>query len=314
MKLFNKYIVLTILAGFITLSCEDEELKEKNFPGWETAVNGFGQFQDGSATNFIRGDLSVDLDMSFRWISIDAGNEASQIEFFVNWEESYLNPDGDPAVANHGTESVLVVDSPPSNREDLTFTITQSQLYTAFQAATFDYDEDGNEISVFNNPDKPNRDTNSQPFIDGDSFTLSWEITTTDGRLFDSWSPSVCTELPGSNCQLSWIVECGQVILEPAQDYTIVMNDSYGDGWNDAAIRVIVDGNATDYTLASGSSGTTVVTVPTGTQTLSFEFVSGDWDSEVTFSITTEKGNEIASGGPSPSPGPITLDLCTENE
>jgi len=315
MKRTYKYLFALVALSLITFSCEDEELKEKNFPGWETGVNGFSQFQDGSAENFLRGDVSVDLDFSFRWISIDQSNTVNKIEFYVTFTESYTNPDGDPAVADHGTELIMTVDSPPSNRDDLNFSVAQGDLYPIYQDATYDYDEDDGtaETPVFNNPDKPLRDTSTQPFIDGDSFTLSWILYTEDGRIFDSWSPSVCTELPGSNCQMAWIVECGQVIDDPAQDYTIVMNDSYGDGWNDAAIRVIVDGVATDYTLDAGSSGTTVVTVPGGTSTLSFEFVSGDWDSEVTFTITSEKGNEIASGGPSPAEGAITLDLCQEN-
>lgn len=210
MKIFNKYIVLTLLAGLITLSCEDEELKQKNFPGWETAVNGFVQFETGSAESFVYQQTNVDLDLMFRWISIDQGVEVSKIEFFINFQESYTNPDGDPAVADHGIELFQTVDSPAGNREDITLSISQADVYTLFQNATFDYDEDDNtaETPVFNNPDKPDRDPNSSPFIDGDSFTLSWILTAADGRVFDSWSPSVCTELPGSNCQLGWQVIC----------------------------------------------------------------------------------------------------------
>ena len=312
MKKINAYIFV-VLLGLILVSCEDEELKEKNFPGWETGVNGFGQFQAESATNFIRGDKDVDLDIDFRWISIDGANEVEQINYYVTFQEAYINKDGDPAVATYGPLLYSTVTDAPANREDLSFTIDQDQLYSLLQDLTFDYNEDGTETGVFANPDKPLRNISSQPFINGDSFILTWELITADGRVFDSWSPSVCTELTGSNCQLSWIVECGQVILEPAQDYIIDMQDSYGDGWNDAAIRVIVDGVPTDYTLDDGGSGQTIVTVPDGTSTLAFEFVSGDWDSEVTFTITTAKGNVIASGGPSPDEGAITLDLCDEN-
>ncbi|MEP2771130.1 MAG: hypothetical protein ABJH05_03210 [Fulvivirga sp.] len=322
MKTYKRIIYIVLILAFTASSCEDEELLEKNNPTWETGVNGFGQFQDGSATNFIREDLSVDLSIDFHWLSVDGANEVVKEEFYINFTESYTNPDGDPAVADHGTVLLSTVDSPPANRENVSFSISQMDLLPFYNGATYDYDEDSDtpETPVFNNPDKPLRNTTTAPFIDGDSFTLSWVLTTADGRVFgasnggDGWSPSVCTELPGSNCELTWIVECGQVIKEPAQDYTIVFNDSYGDGWNGAAIRVIVDGVSTDYTLDDGSTTTTVVTVPDGTQTLAFEYVSGDWDSEVTFTITTEKGNVIASAGPSPGAGPITLDLCSENE
>lgn len=313
MKIFNKYTFIMILAGIFTMSCEDEELKEKNFPGWESGVNGFAQFQEASPKNFTRGQPAQGLDMDFRWISIDGTNEVVKIEYYVEFSESYINPQGDPAVADHGKELVLTVDSPAGNREDISLSLDQNDLLPLFQGKTYDYDENEStaETPVFNNPDKPNRG-GSSPFLDGDSFKLTWVLTTADGRVFDSWSPSVCTELPGSNCELGWIVICASEIADPPGDYTIVFNDSYGDGWNDAAIRVVVDGVATDYTLDAGSTGTTVVTVPPGTQTLTFEFVSGDWDSEVTFTITSPKGNVIASGGPSPTEGELTLDLCKE--
>lgn len=313
MKIFNKYTSLLVILSMFIFSCEDEELKEINFPVWDSGVNGFGQFQSTSALNFLKGDLSVDLNMDFQWVSADGQASVSKIEFYVNFTESYINKDGDPASVDHGAVLVSTVDSPPGNRENVSLSLSQADVAPLYSEIAFDYDEDGTATPLFNNPDKPTRNATTSPFIEGDSFIFSWILYTADGRVFDSWSPSVCTELPGSNCQLSWITECGQIINQPAQDYTLVLNDSYGDGWNDAALSVIIDGVATDYTIVDGSAETFVVTVPAGTTSLQFEFISGDWDSEVTFSITTEKGNVIAAGGPSPPVGILTLDLCLEN-
>lgn len=92
-------------------------------------------------------------------------------------------------------------------------------------------------------------------------------------------------------------------------DWTINMVDSYGDGWNGASITVLIDGVGTDYTIA-GASGSATITVPAGSQTLSFEFNSGDWDSEVTFEILGPNGALIGAGGPSPAVGEIILDAC----
>ena len=95
-------------------------------------------------------------------------------------------------------------------------------------------------------------------------------------------------------------------------DYGISMQDSYGDGWNGASIRVTIDGVATDYTIDDGSAGSATVTVPDGTTTLLFEFISGAWDSEVTFIITTPSGAIGIEAGPSPIAGEIALFLCDE--
>ncbi|MTI38338.1 hypothetical protein [Fulvivirga lutimaris] len=318
MKRFSKLYITLLLLITITISCQDEDLLEINNPTWETGVNSFGQFSDGSATNFIRGDKSTELDFDWRWISVDGANTIVSARFYVTWNESYVNVNGDAALANHGKELVYSTESLAGNREDISFTLTQDDLFAVFSGATYDYDDgvDGNTISVFSNPDKPTRNTSTQPFIDGDSFILTWSLTGADGRIFEAWSPSVCSDVPGSNCQLSWIVECGQVIADPSQTYSLAMADSYGDGWNGGALAVIVDGVSTEYTISSaqGSAAAYDVVVPDGATSVQFEYISGAWDSEVTFSVTTEKGNVIAKYGPSPPAGILTLDLCKENE
>ncbi len=313
MKYLNRLTILLFVSAMF-FACEDEELKKKNFPGWETAVNGFVQLQDGSAANFLLADMVNGLDMDFRWISIDGTNTVTQIEFYVTFEESYTNPDGDPAVADHGTELFMTVTSPMGNREDMGLSITQGDVYSLFENATFDYDENGSAESVWTYAPK-NRNTTSSPFVDGDSFTMTWILTTEDGRVFDSWSPSTCTELPGSNCQIAWILECGQEFNDPRGIYTMDLVDSWGDGWNGAFITVEIDGVGTDYTIATGASASYDVSVPAGTADLSFSFTGGSFDGEVAYTITSEHGNVIASAdvGDSPPDGPIILNLCTEN-
>ena len=90
------------------------------------------------------------------------------------------------------------------------------------------------------------------------------------------------------------------------------MQDSYGDGWNGAAVAVNIDGVVTNVTIDSGASGTQTISVPNGSSSITFDFVSGDWDSEVTFQIKSPKNNIIADAGPSPAVGSIKLDLCKE--
>lgn len=101
------------------------------------------------------------------------------------------------------------------------------------------------------------------------------------------------------------------VCAPPAGTWTIEMEDSYGDGWNGAKIVVNLNGEETDYTITEGSSGSGTVEVPEGSSALVFTFVSVDWDSEVTFNITSPSGI-VTSGGPTPTAGPIKLsvDFC----
>ncbi len=148
-----------------------------------------------------------------------------------------------------------------------------------------------------------------------DQFVVRFALVLTDGRVFSS--NNVAGIVSGSayfRAPFRYAIPlvCATEIFDAPGDWVIEFNDSYGDGWNGAAIRVIADGVATDYTLDDGSSTTTVVSIPDGTSTLFFEFVSGDWDSEVTFTITSPKGNVVVAGGPSPAEGPLVLDLCKE--
>ncbi|MEX0291028.1 MAG: hypothetical protein AB3N14_18135 [Flavobacteriaceae bacterium] len=93
-------------------------------------------------------------------------------------------------------------------------------------------------------------------------------------------------------------------------DYTLSMQDSYGDGWNGASIRVTVDGVATDYFIDDGSSGSATITIPDTATTAVFEFVSGDWDSEITYQLVAPNGKEAIADGPSPFVGELTLNIC----
>lgn len=67
---------------------------------------------------------------------------------------------------------------------------------------------------------------------------------------------------------------------------TIAMEDSYGDGWNGAAIEVYTSDNTLvgTYTIESGSSAEEDIPLVVGTYT--FNWVSGSYDSECSFTIT----------------------------
>ena len=85
-------------------------------------------------------------------------------------------------------------------------------------------------------------------------------------------------------------------------DYTINMQDSWGDGWNGASIDVDVNGVNTNVTLTGGSAGTQTVSAFTG-DVVTFTFNSGTFDNEITFDITDPGGNLIGNYGPNPTVG-----------
>ena len=68
--------------------------------------------------------------------------------------------------------------------------------------------------------------------------------------------------------------------------------DTYGDSWNGASIRLTADGVVTDY-ANDGSTGSETQTfnIPvTSGADYTFEFVSGDWDGEIEYTLTSPDG------------------------
>lgn len=319
MKKIYKHILSALcIATVAVTSCKDED--RVIVPEWESGVHGRGAFNASTAdVNFIKGDPSVDITIDLLWNSIDSKNSVTKIELFILFNESYVDQEGNPKVAAHGGTSgelfmTLEGGNVPADKTPTTFTIDQDDVFALYNGKSYDYFGDGTHAIWGDGSIRDDRDTENFKFVDGDAFSLKWVFTTEDGRVFNFWGVSVCTEFPGANCAVNWQAVCSQVIAQPAGDWTINMKDAYGDGWNGAGITAVVDGVKTTYTLDDGASGSTVVSVPDGTETLTWEFVKGDWDSEVTFDIVSAKGNVIAKGGPSPAAGVLTLNLCAENE
>lgn len=92
--------------------------------------------------------------------------------------------------------------------------------------------------------------------------------------------------------------------------YTLELFDSFGDGWNGAAVVIIAGGDTTAYTLDNvndnGSSAAFEQRFMNG-DTVTFFFESGSFDAEVAYAISNPEGLRIFVDGPSPTPNtPIT--------
>ena len=74
--------------------------------------------------------------------------------------------------------------------------------------------------------------------------------------------------------------------------YEFSLVDSYGDGWNGAALEVLVNGTTLTSLTVSGTSYTGTLMLPDGA-TLELVWTSGSYDSEASFTVTDPFGVEI---------------------
>ncbi|MET1260381.1 MAG: hypothetical protein HRT65_01225 [Flavobacteriaceae bacterium] len=148
----------------------------------------------------------------------------------------------------------------------------------------------------------------------GDQFNFRLEAELTDGRVFTNNANG--TVLGGSFFS-SPFAYVSTVVCPPtvptAGDWTIDFQDSFGDGWNDAALVVTIDGEATSYTLDDGSAGSVTFNVPDGAQEISIVFTSGAFDEEVSAQVTSANGNVVVDISPNPTADAELLDYCLNN-
>lgn len=209
-KLLVLALIMVAFAG-----CRDEDLNP--IPVYETAVHGWGRFDAASARNFVYADVSKNIDIQFQWNAIDGIQSVNKIEFYAFFDEAYKDPDGNDRIARHagqflaangGGKPFKTVQGSdiPANRTDMKFSVTQTDLYKLFKDAKFNYGK--GEVPVYANPDRVDR-TAATPFVSGDQLEVSWILYTNDGRKFDFWSRSICSEeFPKSSCSVKWGVVC----------------------------------------------------------------------------------------------------------
>ena len=88
--------------------------------------------------------------------------------------------------------------------------------------------------------------------------------------------------------------------------YTLILNDSYGDGWNGGVITVSSDGTANTFTLLTGFTDTVQFTITNGAPLL-ITWTAGSFLSEVSYQILDNTGNVISQATPFNMPPSGTL-------
>ena len=314
MKRITTYLFSLSLIAVTLLSCKDDSLIA--IPEWESGVHGYGLLTSDPAIGFSTANASATIDVKFKWKSIDKLNTVTNIDLYVTFNEEYTDKDGNKAVASHGGAQGKKVKSitPQADSEFGSFSISQEEVYNVYSSSSFDYGFGAGSQAVYSDPLGKGRGA-SKKFVPGDNFRLTWVLTTEDGRVFDSWSPSVCTEFPEANCAIDWGVTCATSIQVRTGDWSISGIDAYGDGWNGASIDVYVDGAVLASFTVAADANSAIITIPAGSSSMYFSYNKGDYDSEVGVTIKNPAGNTLLNWVPydaARSQGEMLLDLCKE--
>ncbi len=148
----------------------------------------------------------------------------------------------------------------------------------------------------------------------GDQINIRLVLNLTDGRSYTNVDATGNVS-GGSFFSSPYAYRAGIACIPTSPvtgDYTLTMDDSFGDGWDGAFITVTIDGTSTDYTVtgAQATTNTEVINVPAGTTELVWTYTPGNFEGEHTYELEAPTGETAASDGPGPTPGEIVLNIC----
>lgn len=300
MKRLNKtFLTAATLIG-LAIGCKDESLSPYIPPNG--AANGLGQFVSlsnaallPSATGFYD-QSAIDANVFFdennqangityklQWLSYDNRVNISSIELYVEYNETYSDPDRNPLIAAHGGPSkgpsypagkFWKSITPTAQRTPVDITITPADMYTLFQGNTFDYDDDGTAENIFSAAaaaiTKTDRTVSTKRFFSSrkitlpagdvtlaaDQFRIRWRLIGDDGTGYGSWSASVCSETVGINCVGTWRVN--KDVFNPKATYARLDKSGYNFGVDRNGDKKI---DASDNKAAYVAGDVTTITI-----------------------------------------------------
>jgi hypothetical protein len=169
----------------------------------------------------------------------------------------------------------------------------------------------------------------SSQYTGGDKITIRLKLNLTDGRSFSSEGAtgSLTGSYFSSPFSYDLVIKCIPLAAVPGI-YTFNMKDSFEDGWQGSHIKVTVDGTSTYYAIPSSTpyavslapysgndaGGKASLTIPEGAKTMTFEWVSGEYPEECSYTIEYTKldgsGKQTTIEESNPSEGEKTLSIC----
>ena len=105
-----------------------------------------------------------------------------------------------------------------------------------------------------------------------------------------------------SNGSTSNVLTTNITVFGTPCNWTLNMQDAYGDGWNGASVTFTFEGTVLGTYALAGASGTETIPVPDGGD-VTVSFSSGDWDEEITYQVLDSSGAEVFADGPTPVVG-----------
>ncbi|PHN94311.1 hypothetical protein CSC80_02860 [Maribacter sp. 6B07] len=236
---------------------------------------------------FDRFDTSTTYGFTFEEQDYEDGDLLEKVDLYISFEDN-TEANGDSTV-----DEILIETFLPADFTDGEFGLPRASYETTLANAL-------SQLGLVEGD-----------FDGGDAIQFRLILTLTDGRTFtnDDSTGTITGSFFNAPYFYAPIIKC----IPPAPvagEYTIEMEDSYGDGWNGASIDIVIDGVETSYTLDSGAAGSQTFTVPEGTAEFTLAFSSGDWDGEITYEIIAPTGELALSDGPTPAVGVQTLNIC----
>jgi len=155
----------------------------------------------------------------------------------------------------------------------------------------------------------------------GDLFVMELRLNLTDGRVFGKSSAAgiITGGFFSSPFSYNALITCSP----QAGDYTVDMQDSYGDGWqSEKGIVLTIDGTEIIIKMLSSYDGgpaccgwtnaTEVVNIPVGTAQATWDYTGDSYPGEVSFQITGPGGEDLVDYVPTPPVGLLPVTLCAQ--
>jgi hypothetical protein len=273
----NIFKILLSSLMVVSFSCSDDDTVTSEM---------LGTFENGGALRTVEivNDLFNSSDPASTFSVVveaqdeqDGGlmQEVRVLAEFVDFTGEFITPP---------TGDVLVKTIPASDFEIGEFGLPRTTINVAFQEAA---DALGVSLDVENG---------YQP---GDVFRIKLELVFTDGRVFGPSSASgiIAGGFFSSPFQYNALLTCS-----PAYgDYVVELYDGYGDGWQSDGVTVCVDGVCEIITIVSEwpvvtNYVTQTVSVPQGTESLTWSWPGDTWLNEVWFVVYAPDGSLLFAG------------------
>lgn len=181
-------------SGFGTFVVNGTAQKDPFNPAFGATLRGGPDYLEMTPSAFAKTPVQAKL----FWASFDNRVKVNKIELYVSFAEPFIDKDGNPAVASHGTKLLTTQDAVAAY-EDNKFTVDAAKVYELYKSATYKYDGT-TAVPVFS---AARMRTAAQPFVSGDDLEISWRLYGDNGSVYKSWSPSVCTENLATNCSIT---------------------------------------------------------------------------------------------------------------